>query len=91
MSRTHFETFGSEPSVGPGVHDCSAYLLLRDLRDEVLKKMKFFQKKRELAAFREASAFAEHCGLPRRLVSPGALPRYITERVTAPSDSSRIG
>ena len=28
------------------MHDCSPYILLRDLRDEVLKKKKFFQKPR---------------------------------------------
>jgi hypothetical protein len=65
MSRTHFETFDSEfsvGSVGPGVHDCSAYLFLRDLGDEVLKKMNFFQKTADLWAFVEASAFAQGSG-----------------------------
>jgi hypothetical protein len=28
----------------PWIHDCSPYLLLRNLRDEVLKKVKIFQK-----------------------------------------------
>jgi hypothetical protein len=28
------------------MHDRTAYLILRDLRDEVLKKMKFFKKPR---------------------------------------------
>jgi hypothetical protein len=50
MSRTHFTGVGFP--VGPGVHDCSAYLHLRDLGDEVLKKTKLFSKNRGLAGFR---------------------------------------
>jgi hypothetical protein len=50
----HIFGLGSEFSVGPGgANDCSAYLLLRDLRAEVLRKFKFF-KTADLVGFRRS-------------------------------------
>jgi hypothetical protein len=67
----------------------STYVVIRILREEVLKKMNFFSKNRELAAFMEASAFPEGSGKTRRRGKPQR-PRCITGRVAAPSDSFRI-
>ena len=65
MSRTHFRTSVLNFSVGPSIHDSSAYLVLRDLRDEVLKKNEFSSKNRKLTAFVKASAFAQPAFVPQ--------------------------
>jgi hypothetical protein len=75
MSRI-FCFFWSAFSVGSGVHDYSAYLLLRDLRDEVLKKEILLKKPQRLISTGERSGLLTHIaatvGANRAFVLPSA-------------------